>query len=406
MPTATPTNNTNIAPLRLKKNEDRRIRAGHPWIFSNEVDIQATPLTGFESGQTIIIENCMGKPIGSGYVNAHSLICARLISRDPAYRLNKSFIVHRLNIAVALREQFFQQPFYRLVYGESDGLPGLVVDRYGSILVVQIATAGMERVKTDIIDALNKVIKPETILFRNDVSVRRMEGLNDYIETAQGRVPETIELVENGTRFQTSLLSGQKTGWFYDQCANRNKLIKYIEGKKVLDVFSYIGAWGLQAATHGAKEVTCIDSSTHAIDAIKKNAALNNLSDHVYALKGDAFELLKSLKEQQEKFDVVILDPPAFIKRKKDMKQGSLAYQRINQMAMQILAKDGYLISASCSYHFSTKDFKNMLLNAGKQVHRQLQFLEYGQQNLDHPIHPALAETEYLKSIFTRVIPS
>jgi len=406
MPSTTSTNKPDIALLRLKKNEDRRIRAGHPWIFSNEVDIQATPLTGFESGQNIIIENCMGKPIGSGYVNAHSLICARLISRDPAYQLNKSFIIHRLNIALALREQFFEQPFYRLIYGESDGLPGLVVDRYGSIVVVQIATAGMERVKTDIIDALNKVIKPETILFRNDVSTRSMEGLESYVETAQGEVPEFIELTENGTRFRTSLLSGQKTGWFYDQCANREKLLKYVKDKKVLDVFSYVGAWGIQAATHGAKAVTCIDSSARAIDAIKHNAELNQLSGEFNAIKGDAFDLLKSLKDKQEKFDVVILDPPAFVKRKKDMKQGSLAYQRINQMAMQVLEKDGYLISASCSYHFSQKDFKNMLLNAGKQVHRQLQYLEYGQQNLDHPIHPALTETEYLKTIFCRAISS
>ncbi|NOX42295.1 MAG: class I SAM-dependent rRNA methyltransferase [Gammaproteobacteria bacterium] len=397
---------TKIAPLRLKKNEDRRILAGNPWIFSNEVDIQATPLTAFQSGQNIIIENCMGKPIGTGYVNAHSLICARLISRNPAYPLNKSLLVHRLNIALSLREQFFEQAYYRLVYGESDGLPGLVVDRYGSILVVQIATAGMERVKMDIIDALNKVIKPDAILFRNDVSTRNMEGLENYIETVQGHVPDTIELLENDTRFQTSLLTGQKTGWFYDQRANRSRLSKYIKDKRVLDVFSYIGAWGLQAATHGAKKVTCIDSSQRAIDAIKNNAALNGVSEQVYAMKGDAFDLLKSLKDEQEKFDVIILDPPAFIKRKKDAKEGTLAYQRINQLAMQLLAEDGYLVSASCSYHIDAKTFKNMLLNASKQVHRQLQLLEYGQQNLDHPIHPALAETEYLKTIFMRVIPT
>ena len=398
------TDSNTLPILRLKKNEDRRIRAGHPWVFSNEVDTQKTPLTGFEAGQNIRLENSMGKPLGSAYVNPQSLICARLISTDPTCQLNKSLIVHRLGIALSLREQFFARAYYRLVFGESDGLPGLVVDRYGDILVVQISTAGMERVKSDIIDALNKVIKPQAILLRNDVPTRSMEGLTSYVETVQGEIPDTIELEENGTLFQTSLTSGQKTGWFYDQCANRGKMIKYIKGKRVLDVFSYVGAWGIQAANNGAKDVMCVDTSDRAIDAIKANAELNKVSEKIQTASGDAFEVLKTLKERKKKFDVVILDPPAFIKRKKDLKQGTLAYQRINQLAMQVLTKDGFLISASCSYHIGAREFKNTLLHASNHVHRQLQLLEYGQQNLDHPIHPALAETEYLKAVFMRVL--
>lgn len=398
------TDTSTLPTLSLKKNEDRRIRDGHPWIFSNEVNTEKTPLSGFESGQNILIENNSGKTIGSGYVNAHSLICARLVSRDPAYQLDKPLLVHRINIALSLREQFFSTPYYRLVFGESDNLPGLVVDRYGDILVVQINTAGMERVKSEIIDALEQTIKPGAILLRNDLSTRKLEGLESYIETAKGQIPELIELEENGTRFQTSLMTGQKTGWFYDHCANRTRMLDYIKGKRVLDVFSYIGAWGVQAARHGASDVTCIDSSEQAIESIDRNATLNQLSDKVHTMKGEAFDLLKSLKEQQEKFDVVILDPPAFIKRKKDIKQGTIAYQRINQLAMQLLTKDGFLISSSCSYHIQARDFKNTLSNASRSCHRELQLLEFGQQNRDHPIHPALQETEYLKAIFMRAL--
>ncbi|TPW13502.1 MAG: 23S rRNA (cytosine1962-C5)-methyltransferase, partial [Halothiobacillaceae bacterium] len=237
-----------LPPLRLKKNEDRRLRAGHLWVFSNEVDTGKTQLTAFEAGQLIEIQDYRGEVIGNGYVNPHSLICARLVSRDPERMLNKSLLVHRLNIALSLREALFDKPYYRLAFGDSDGLPGLVVDRFGDVLVAQITTAGMERCKDEVVAALEQVIKPTCIVLRNDTSSRAMEGLDSYVETLLGTAPATVSLEENGVQFVAPLLAGQKTGWFYDHRLNRARMQQYVRGKRVLDVFSYIGGWGVQAA--------------------------------------------------------------------------------------------------------------------------------------------------------------
>lgn len=394
-----------LAPLRLKKNEERRLRAGHLWIYSNEIDTARTPLTGFEPGQPVRIEAANGKPLGSGYVNPHSLICARLVSRDPAHVLGKSLLVHRLNVALALRERLYDKPFYRLVHGEGDALPGLVVDRYGDVLVVQLTTAGMERARDEVVEALEKVIKPAGILLRNDSSIRELEGLHNYVEVI-GRVPETVDLEENGVRFRVSVQAGQKTGWFYDQRENRARLARYVKGLRVLDLFSYVGGWGVQAAAFGAGEVVCVDASQDALANVAVNAGLNQLGDKVQTRKGDAFDVLRELREAREHFDVVVLDPPAFIKRKKDTKAGLEAYQRINQQAMQVLAKDGILVSASCSYHLDAAQLQQAVLSAARHLDRSVQILERGRQGADHPAHAAIPETEYLKALYCRVLPA
>lgn len=394
----------NLAPLRLRKNEERRLRAGHVWVFSNEVDVAQTPLTGFEPGQAVLIQASNGAALGNGYVNPHALICARLVSRDPNYLLDQSLLVHRLNIALALRERLFDKPYYRLVFGDSDGLPGLVVDRFGQVLVAQITTAGMECLKDEVINALCKVIKPDAILLRNDTPSRALEGLPSYVETALGEIPELVRLEENGAVFEATLRSGQKTGWFYDHRMNRARMQRYVSGKRVLDVFSYTGAWGVQAALAGASEVLCIDSSAPAIEQLHHNATLNKVHHQVASVHGDAFETLKELRSARGKFDVVILDPPAFIKRKKDLKEGLKAYHRINQMALQILAKDGILISASCSFHLEHAALQEIILQASRHLDRNLQILEQGQQGPDHPMHPAIPETRYLKAFIARVL--
>lgn len=396
------------APLKLKKNEDRRLRAGHVWVFSNEVDTAATPLTAFAPGDPVIIHAADGKPLGSGYVNPHSLICARLVSRDPDLLLNQSLIVHRLNVALSLRARLYDAPYYRLVFGDSDGLPGLVVDRYDDVLVVQIATAGMERVKGEIVGALEKVLRPRAILFRNDGASRELEGLERYVEAGLGEVPETVRLTEAGVAFDVPLFAGQKTGWFFDQHSNRLRLRHYVRGCRVLDMFSYIGAWGLQAASAGAAEVTCVDSSAKAIGWIEHNAKLNASASQcaVRTLEADAFDALRDLRAAREKFDVVIVDPPAFIKRKKDIREGTQAYRRLNQMAMQVVAKDGILVSASCSYHLARDTLLGLLLQASRHLDRNLQVIEQGQQAPDHPIHPAIPETAYLQAFFCRLLPA
>ncbi|OGT19308.1 MAG: SAM-dependent methyltransferase [Gammaproteobacteria bacterium RBG_16_57_12] len=393
-----------LAPLRLKKDEDRRLRAGHLWVFSNEVDTQVTPLSGFTPGQAVAIQAANGKPLGNGYVNPASLICARLVSRDPHYQLNQSLLVHRLNIALALRESLFDKPCYRLVYGEGDGLPGLVVDRFNDVLVAQITTAGMEQVKEAVIAALDKVLRPRAIVLRNDSGIRALEGLDSYVATALGEAPDQVPLEENHTRFEAPVLGGQKTGWFYDHRMNRARMQHYVRDRRVLDVFSYIGGWGGQAATAGARQVTCIDASEQALDRLHHNARLNQAQDKIDTICGDAFDALKALREEQQKYEVVILDPPAFIKRKKDLKEGLLAYQRINQLAMQLVAKDGILISASCSFQLERPRLREAMQKAARHLDRNLQILEQGHQGPDHPVHPAIPETDYLKAYFTRLL--
>ncbi|MEK7261507.1 MAG: class I SAM-dependent rRNA methyltransferase, partial [Pseudomonadota bacterium] len=311
------------ASLRLLKNEDHRLRAGHVWVFSNEVDTKVTPLDAFEPGQPVLIEDASGHVLGTGYVNPGTLISARLVSRDPKYILDQSLITHRLNIALSLREKLFDQPYYRLAFGDSDGLPGLIVDRYGDVLVAQITTAGMERLKTEIVAAIEKVLKPRAILWRNDSPSRELEGLNRYVEPAMGEVPELIPLEENGAKFEVPLTTGQKTGWFYDQRMNRERLRHYVRGAKVLDVFSYLGAFGVQAACAGAESVVCVDSSQKSPEWINRNAELNGVAEKVTVQRDDAFEVLRRLRAERQHFDVVILDPPAFIKRKKDAKEGT-----------------------------------------------------------------------------------
>ena len=389
--------------LALKRNEGRRLRAGHLWIFSNEVDTEKSPLRQYQPGEQVIVLDERGKTLGVAYVNPHSLIFARIVSRSADYVLNQSLIGHRLNIALSLRQRCFSKPFYRLVFGESDFLPGLVVDRFDDALVVQLSTAGMEQVKDDVVAALDKVLKPRCIVFRNDSSIRELEGLQAYVETAKGETPDTITLEENNTRFEFNPLSGQKTGWFYDHRMNRQRLCQYVNGLRVLDVFSYIGGWGVQAAKAGARQVVCVDSSQAALDQLQSNAQLNHCGDGVSVIKDDAFAALKNLHDEKQLFDVVILDPPAFIKRKKDHKQGLAAYQRANQLAMQLLSKDGLLLSASCSYHLKSPELCDIIAKSVRHLDRNAQIIEQGHQGPDHPLHPAIPETDYLKAFLLRI---
>jgi len=392
--------------LRLKKNEERRIKQGHVWVFSNEVDTVATPLKDFEAGQQVIIEASNGKPLGMGYVNPNTLICARVLSRSPKLELNLKFLKKRIQAAQELREMAFDKPFYRLVFGDSDGLPGLVVDRFGDVFAVQITTAGMEIVKNDIIQVLENLYHPQAIVMKNDTPSRKLEGLPLYEEVVKGEMPAELIIEENGTKFSIPVEGGQKTGWFYDHRMARARLQTMVEGKRVLDVFSYLGGWGVAAANAGAKEVTCVDSSESALDGVHVNAELNGLADKMTTIQGNAFDVLNALRSDGQKFDVVIVDPPAFVKRKKDFKQGAEAYRRINEIAMRVLEKDGTLVSASCSHHMTRDNLLNAVQSAARHIDRNVQLFEQGHQGPDHPIHPAVPETEYIKTLFFKVSPS
>lgn len=397
---------TDAAPLKLKKDQERRLRAGHSWIYSNEVDIAETPLKDLTAGQAVDVLSHRGKWLGSGYVNPNTLLCARLVSRDQAHPLDQSLLVHRIKIALGLREALYPAPFYRLVFGEADGLPGLIVDRYDDQLVVQLTTAGMDVMREEVVAALDKVLNPAVIVLRNDIASRQVEGLDQVIEVAKGAVPDRTLVMEGDARFEVSLTEGQKTGWFYDQAANRDRMIKYVAGKRILDVCSYVGGWGIRAALAGAESATCVDVSATALEQVEANAALNGVADKLRTAQGDAFTVLKALRLAGEHFDVVVVDPPAFIKRKKDMKEGTLAYRRLNEVAMSLLGRDGLLVSASCSFHMDRDTLLRTLQLSGRHVDRSLQLLEYGQQGPDHPIHPAIPETAYLKAFYLRVLPT
>lgn len=391
--------------LLLRRGEDRRLRGGHLWVFSNEVDVARTPLDRFNPGQPVVIADAAGKPIGSGYVNPHSLICARLVDRG-GHRLDRSLILHRLNVALSLRQRCHATPHYRLLFGESDGLPGLTVDRFDDVLVAQATTAGIEALREEVDAALIKLLAPRAIIWKNDSGARRLEQLEDTVFCSHGEPPTELVVEEGGLQFRVDARHGQKTGWFFDQRANRDRLAPWLRGLRVLDLFSYVGGWGLRAAAAGAEHVTCVDASAEAVSAVTANAERNGLGERVQAVRLDAFDFLRNARAARQRWDVVIIDPPAFVKRKKDFKEGALAYRRINEAAMQVLSRDGLLVSLSCSYHMPRGALLDALQAGARHLDRQLQVLLQLQQGPDHPVHAAIAETEYLKGFLCRVLPA
>jgi 23S rRNA (cytosine1962-C5)-methyltransferase len=389
--------------LILAKSEDRRLRAGHLWIYSNEIDSRRTPLASFRAGEAVAIHSSSDQFIGYGYVNPQSLIAARLLSRDRRYPIDTSLFVHRLQVALALRQRLFAAPCYRLVHGEGDLLPGLVIDRFNDIFVVQLNTAGMAAQQSAVVAALEKLFQPRAIIMRNDSALRELEGLPRMVEVVAGDAPDSVEMEENGLKWRVPLIGGQKTGWFYDHRANRAELKVWVKGQRVLDLFSYLGGWGVTAAAFGATSVTLIDSSAAATAGARVNAALNGVAERVTALTGDVFELLKELRGEGVRYDVVIADPPAFIKRRKDHRSGLEAYHRLNQAAMQMLDRDGLLVTASCSYHLAAGELRSVVQGAARHLDRDAQIIGQGYQAADHPIHPAIVETDYIKALFVRV---
>ena len=387
--------------LKLRKDQERRILAGHLWIYSNEIDTRETPLKLFSPGQQVAIHTHRNKWVAHAYINPRSLICARVVSRHPTETLDEALLTKRISNALALRERLFDNRCYRLVYGESDLLPGLVIDRFGDYLSLQITTAGMEAVLEQIIGVLETLLKPAGILLRNDTSVRELEGLEQVVSVARGEIPEKVRLEENGALFETSLAEGQKSGWFYDQAGNRERMQRYIrEGDSVLDICSYAGAWGVTAALAGATEVNCVDASQAALEQTRNNAELNKVAARVETRQGDAFDVLKQLAAEERRYDMVILDPPAFIKRRKDQKQGEQAYGRLNSLGLEVLENDGILITSSCSFHMEQSKLQNVVRQGAVRQNTQLRLLEFGQQRQDHPVHPAIPETAYLKTLF------
>ncbi len=388
--------------LRLKRREERRVLAGHGWIFSNEIDTAVTPLKGLEAGSDVVIEGSDGRFLAHAYVNPASLIAARVTGRRRNRQFDDEALRARLSKALALRERRYGGPWYRWVYSEADGLPGLIVDRYDDVAVVQVSTAGMEQRLEAVLAAIADVAGIRSVLLRNDAAVRELEGLARY-RRWEGESRELLSVVENDLRFEVPAELSQKTGWFYDHRETRRALHDWAKGCRILDVYSYAGAFAINAAVAGAKDVLAIDSSATATSAIAANAALNQVADRVTVRTADAVTCLRELQEANEVFDLVVLDPPAFVKRRRDRDAGIKEYGRVNRLAMKLLGPDGVLVSASCSQSVDEDMLVGVLRRNLPRDRDLLQVLGSVTQAPDHPVHPAMPETRYLSGVIARI---
>lgn len=388
--------------LKLKKGEERRLQAGHLWVYSNEIDVSATPLKSLAPGQSVQVLSSRGEMLGTAYANPHSLICARLCSRQ-ALELDAGWFHQRVSMALALRQRIFTKPFYRLVHGEGDFLPGIVIDRYDDILVVQVTTAGIESRLPMLMPVLEELLAPAAILLRNDTAVRQLEQLDSYQKCWSGQAPEVLGVIENDLDFRVPSLAGQKTGWFYDHRDNRHLLTTLANGCRVLDGYSYAGAWGINALAGGAREVLALDSSETALASAIRNARLNGFEDRYRTWQTDVPDGMRQLADRAEKFDLVVLDPPAFIKRRKDFKAGLQHYQQNIRQALALLEPGGLLFMASCSQPLSADDLAGAVRRAARQRGLAAQILFHLQQAPDHPVQFAMPETRYLKGLAIRV---
>jgi len=377
--------------VHLKPKEDRRILRGHPWVFSNE--LQSVPKDA-APGELVDVVDRSGAFVGRGYLNPHSLIAVRILTRIRE-EIDDAFLLKRILAARDLRQQFGFGESYRAVFSEGDFLPGLIVDKYADILVVQSLTAGIDRLMDGILAALKEVYAPRAIVFRNDSGSREQEGLVQEKRVAFGETDGIVTIEESGIRYQVDVLEGQKTGFFFDQRENRLALRDLVKGRRTLDCFCYVGAWALSAAKAGAAEVIGIDSSEKAVRSATMNAARNGL---VASFRiGDVFEELRSFEKQKERFGCVILDPPAFVKSRAKVREALKGYKEINLRAMRLIEPGGFLVTCSCSHHIDEDLFREMLVDAAHSSKRQARLLELRSQARDHPMLIAARETQYLK---------
>ena len=386
--------------VRLNPNADKRLRAGHPWAFSNEIRM-SPEYRAWERGMPVKLESADGWRYGTFMFNPHSLIAARLLDRNPEAEIDAAWVGHRIARAASLRARLVDPLFHRLVHAEADGLPGLIVDRYGDVAVVQANTAGMDRLLPDITAALVGQLGLRAVVARNDSAAREQEGLAQEIRLLHGTEAATVAQ-EAGVVFPIDPLGGQKTGFFYDQRPNREVVAGLAKGARVLDVFCHVGAFGLGCAKAGAKEVVLVDSSAPALEQALAAAASNGLAG-VSAKRGDAFDVMAELAQAGEKFDIVVVDPPAFAKTKKDQPNGLRAYSRMARMAAGLVVPGGFLFAASCSHHAPLDLFAAPIGEGLHRARREGAVVFTGFAGPDHPVHPQVPESAYLKGQLIRL---
>jgi 23S rRNA (cytosine1962-C5)-methyltransferase len=383
--------------IRLLPNRDKRARFGHPWVYSNEIAM--TPeAKALPAGTPVRLEAPNGEPLGVGLFNPRSLIAIRMLSRDPKTEVDRAFLAERLARALALRETLYDRPFYRLVHAEADGLPGLVIDRYGDVLSIQLNSAGMDLMRSALLGALDDVVKPRTVVLRNDSSAREQEGLERGVEVVKGELSSPLTLEENGAQFFADLAEGQKTGWFYDQRDNRAFMAKLSKGRSVLDVYSYAGGFAVQAALAGATQVTACDRSEQALALALQSAEANKVASRFKTLRGEAFAELEKLQGASARFGVVVCDPPAFVKSQKDLATGSKGYRKIARLGASLVEPGGFLFVASCSHNMEPARFAEEVAKGVGAAGRTGRVIRTAGAAPDHPVHPLLPESAYLKA--------
>ncbi len=376
----------------------RRAEGGHPWIYSNEIAMDAAA-KALAPGSLVTLQRADGSPLGVAMFNPHTLLAARLLDRDTARPIGRRFLTRRIGRALKLRERLLDEPFYRLVHAEADGLPGLVVDRFGAVLVVQSNAAGMARLEPAVLDALGELLCPDVIVLRNDSPARRLEGLASETRVARGSLDAPVPVHENGAVFRADLLAGQKTGWFFDQRDNRRFIAALARGARVLDLYCYTGGFAVQAARAGAAAILGIDRSEPALALATAAAELNGVGRTCSFRRGEAFADAGGLAANGERFDIVIADPPAFAKSRKEVPAALRGYRKLARLAASVTAGGGILFVASCSFHVGAADFAEAVRRGLADAGRAGRILRVAGADADHPIHPALPETAYLKTL-------
>jgi 23S rRNA (cytosine1962-C5)-methyltransferase len=382
--------------VHLLQGQDRRLRAGHPWVFSNELRMDAAA-KALPPGEPVCLIAADGKPLALAQFNPHSLIAARVATRNTSATLDAAFLERRLARALRLRDRLFENSFYRLVHAEADGLPGLVIDRFGDALVCQLNGAGMARQESALMDVLDRVIGPRIVVLRNDSPVRELEGLPVEVRIARGAIGGPVEVGENSLIFFADLMEGQKTGWYFDQRDNRAFVARLARGLRVLDLYSYSAGFGLLAAAAGASQVVAVDRSQLGLDLARASAERNGFSDRLTVDREEVFGALDRLAAEKARFGMVIADPPSFVRSRKELKPGLRGYRKLARACGAVVGEEGFLAIACCSHNVPAEAFADEVRKGLRDAGRGGRLLRQAGAGPDHPSHPALPETSYLK---------
>lgn len=391
----------NLPIVHVVNGRQKKLLQGHPWVYGNEIERVEGEI---EDGGLVMVVDFRGRYMGTGFYNSKSLITVRLLTHRQE-EITDELIASRVKAACDYRRFVMNRPgtdSCRLIYGEADRLPGVIADRFGGVIVLQVLALGMERFTQTIADALLACEKPDCLLLQNDDAIRRKEGMECFTRVLYGTLPEENIIHENGVKLAVDVLGGQKTGYFLDQKDNHLFVRQFCKDARVLDCFSYIGAFALNAAAAGAKEVTAVDISEAAVQLIEKNAALNGAD--ITAVCANCFDFLRAQVKAGEKYDVVVLDPPAFTKAHANMASACRGYKEIALSAMRLLPAGGVLATHSCSYHMPEEVFVNTVLSAAQDLHRQVRVITLRRQDIDHPVLAGYPESHYLKSLWLQML--